>query len=213
LQIVHQQTNAFKKSIIIIPKKSKRTADCLTAVEEGSTTTVTTQITQYTHDKMIYDAYEFEKLVPDAVNAACVCEADLICVDEIQFFDKDDLKTFITLMKYIRRKDACYFGLHADKNRDPFIDFNFAAMHMKIRFIAGPCCHILCKEKATHTFSFDQAFANKTAVEGVIRVGTLGYYPVCDLHYELFSCVNGKSPSIPLHIKTYENAQNTNVSL
>lgn len=102
--------------------------------------------------------------------------ADVIAIDEAQFFDQVDFKTFIVCARVRDRKDIIVCGLHNDKDMVPFLDHNFlfsaGAHYEQLHAICGVdgCC--------------DRAFQTISTKERASRVspGVEGYMPVCDFH-------------------------------
>ncbi|MDD5753150.1 MAG: hypothetical protein PHN45_00150 [Methylococcales bacterium] len=103
--------------------------------------------------------------------------ADLIAIDEAQFFDHTDLELFIRKARYDDHKIIIVAGLDSDSDGLHFMDFNFLIPHCtKLKKLTAKCQMSGCYNSAHHTFAnFQKTYK--------VQINTKGYIPLCDAHY------------------------------
>lgn len=124
-----------------------------------------------------YAALMASSLMEDVVRHPNFKEADLVAIDEAQFFKEDDLEAFVKLARYKLSKDVIVAGLHSDSESRPFMNHNFLVCNAtKYKLLTSKCQSAGCFTNAHRTF----ANFNKNSR---VQVNISGYVPLCDFHY------------------------------
>lgn len=136
------------------------------------------------HSGHSYEALMASSLMNEVYGKKEYEEADVIGIDEAQFFASGDLIQFVSVSRYVHKKDIIVVGLHADSEKSNFMNMNFLVVHAtKFKLLSANCHHPGCFNKAHQTFA---AFEKKDR----IAVGVKNYMPLCDFHYEHYKTVS-----------------------
>jgi len=105
--------------------------------------------------------------------------AEVISINELQFFDAGDVRYFIERARYVDHKHLILCGLASDSENDHFMDFNYLIPQCtQVTKLSAKCYVKSCFNDAHRTYAnFNKQ--SRTAV----NTAKDAYVPLCDAHW------------------------------